>query len=162
MDFVSRPPDATSNARPYYDDELGICRNPSASEYEPAQKVGSTDSTIEVYKNSVEIPGYSCPQQVAPTALKQAQDSGLPGLHNGPADAYRHCWWSCEMVKQCSSTSSYIAGTGHEITSYTQGESEMDLHNNAAGRACGDEISSCDSCCRDELDKGNLVTSPKP
>lgn len=39
-----------------------------------------------------DIPLYDCPKRLAPTALRQAQTSGLPGIHNGPADAYRHCF----------------------------------------------------------------------
>lgn len=30
---------------------------------------------------------------------RDAQKSGLPGEHNGPQDAYRHCLWACRMAK---------------------------------------------------------------
>jgi hypothetical protein len=106
----------------------------------------------------VDIPGWDCPRRIAGLALRQAQLSGLPGLHNGPADAYRHCWWSCEMVRQCSWTSAYVAGTGHELTDWTAVESDMDLNNNAQGRDCGGDASaSCDHCCRDRLARGRLT-----
>src|SRR5258706_16429662 len=83
--------------------------------------------------------------------------SGLRGLHNGPADAYRHCFWSCEMVKQCSWLSAYAAGTGHELTDWTANESQMDLNNNAVGRDCGETTSTCDACCRAKLASGRLT-----
>lgn len=105
----------------------------------------------------LDVPLWSCPRRLAPIALRQAQTSGLPGLHNGPADAYRHCFWSCEMVKQCSWPAAYVAGTGHELTGWTANESEMDLNNNAAGRDCGDQIPNCDKCCRDKLAAGQLT-----
>jgi hypothetical protein len=104
-----------------------------------------------------DVPGYSCPKRLAPIALRQAEMSGLPGLHNGPADAYRHCFWNCEMVKQCSWLSAYIAGTGHELTDWTANESEMDLNNNSVGRDCGKATSTCDQCCREKLANQELT-----
>lgn len=105
----------------------------------------------------VDIPLWDCPRRIAPMALAAAQASGLPGLHNGPADAYRHCFWSCEMVKQCSWLAAYTAGTGHELTDWTANESDMDLNNNAAGRDCGSESATCDACCRAKLAAGRLT-----
>jgi hypothetical protein len=104
-----------------------------------------------------DIPLWDCPHRVATKALEQAKRSGLPGLHNGPADAYRHCWWSCQMVDECSWLSAYVAGTGHEVTEYTPVESEMDLNNNAAGRDCSGGSASCDACCRAKLASGKLT-----
>jgi hypothetical protein len=106
----------------------------------------------------VDIPLYDCPKRLAPIALRQAESSGLPGLHNGPADAYRHCSWSCEMVRQCSWLGAYAAGTGHELQEWTDKESQMDLNNNAVGRDCGGtSAGSCDACCRSKLAAGQLT-----
>jgi hypothetical protein len=105
----------------------------------------------------VDIPLWDCPHRVAVNALEQARRSGLPGLHNGPADAYRHCWWSCQMVNECSWLGAYVAGTGHEVTDWTPVESDMDLNNNAAGRDCGGGSASCDACCRAKLANGKLT-----
>jgi hypothetical protein len=33
-------------------------------------------------------------------AEKAAEDSGLPGLTNGPADAYRHLVGACELTRR--------------------------------------------------------------
>ena len=38
--------------------------------------------------------------ELAIEALKSAQKTGLPGLHNGAADAWRHCYWNCRMVEE--------------------------------------------------------------
>ena len=48
---------------------------------------------VEAVK-SVGIPGAMSANDAATQALKDAQNSGIPGLHNGPADAFRHCVWS--------------------------------------------------------------------
>ena len=64
--------------------------------------------------------------------------AGMPGQHNGPGDAFRHCYWSCCMAKELGAKTAERAGTGHE--SFKENplcEAMMDLSNNAAGRGSG-------------------------
>jgi hypothetical protein len=38
-----------------------------------------------------------------------AEIHNLGGLHNGPADAFRHCFWSCTMDKYLGAAAKAIA-----------------------------------------------------
>jgi RHS repeat-associated protein len=64
---------------------------------------------------------------------------GLDSLHNGQADAYRHCLWSCEMSRSIGADQAETVGNIHEIygtrSGQPPGEEAMDIHNNAQGRA---------------------------
>ena len=102
---------------------------------------------------------------LANESKKDAENSGLPGLGNGLADAYRHCLWSCRMTYELGSLDAWLYGTGHEVwdnelTPYS--ESKMDLRNNCTGRELGDNKSpfNCKSKCFKALKDGKLVTSP--
>ncbi len=109
-----------------------------------------------------------CVRRAATTAQRAADSSGLPGMHGGQQDAYRHCVWMCLASKTCGNLSDWIAGTGHEFFSNggvpmysTPDESMMDLHNNEEGRKLGQECgSNCDQGCRSKLANGELVTLP--
>ena len=69
----------------------------------------------------------------------------LPGLHNGPADAWRHARWNERMVNEIGWDTAVIAGYGHELEnlyeqwrggeSFNWDEMWMDLHNNREGRS---------------------------
>src|SRR5688572_16047328 len=59
-----------------------------ASFWEKLFAVASTDP-ITAYRAS----------EIATESLAAAQATGLPGLHNGPADAWRHCYWNCRMAQ---------------------------------------------------------------
>jgi RHS repeat-associated protein len=109
----------------------------------------------------------ACAKRVAGQVFKGSLSSRLPGIQidDTPWNAYLHCKWNCEMVKQCGWTTAFAAGTGHEL--YDKGRipiyeqpasSMMDLNNNAAGRDCGkNKCTTCDECCRYELNFGNLI-----
>jgi hypothetical protein len=93
--------------------------------------------------------------KLADKALSKAQETGLPGIHNGPADAWRHCYWNCTMVADVGADQAETIANNHE--SYGGGppnENTMDLHNNAQGRNCGG--SNCDQCCQSLLEAGHL------
>lgn len=72
-----------------------------------------------------------------------AKMSGLPGLHNGPADAYRHSLWTAAMTRKYGSNAARMIGLANEI--YGAGkslvktgripfdETMMDLKNNETG-----------------------------
>lgn len=99
--------------------------------------------------------------QLADQALSAAQASGLQGLHNGPADAYRHCLWSCEMSRAIGEDQAEDVGNIHEeLGNNPPGETCMDLHNNSQGRGSAGRPGSCDSNCRGLLKNGGLQTSP--
>lgn len=79
---------------------------------------------------------------------KAAQESGLPGLHNGEADALRHCYWSCEMTQAIGSEQAKRVGDVHEACGKgPPQETNMDLKNNAVGRTLGN---SSQADCRNE------------
>jgi RHS repeat-associated protein len=99
----------------------------------------------------------------ADNSLDAAKNSGLPGLHNGQADAYRHCYWSCLMTKRMGAVKAETAGNIHEDWGDKAGqpaiERQMDLHNNSAGRGCAgskDSSIDCDQSCRNKLIDGSL------
>jgi RHS repeat-associated protein len=102
--------------------------------------------------------------ELANAALKDAQHSGLPGLHNGPADAYRHCVWSCMMTQALGEKGAKAIGDQHEdagdrgVPPQPKDERAMDEANNAAGRACGVQNNkrSCSQRCMDTYSNGGL------
>lgn len=98
--------------------------------------------------------------QLADESQAEAAKSGLPGLHNGPADAYRHCLWSCQMTKAIGASQAEEVGNIHEkYGENPPGEICMDLHNNAQGRNAASGTD-CAASCRGLLTGGNLQTSP--
>ena len=100
-------------------------------------------------------------KKLADKALSKANKTGLPGLHNGPADAWRHCYWNCSMTAEIGSDQAKNIADNHEKHGGgPANENAMDYHNNAKGRSCGGK--DCDICCQDRLDKGQLrVLDPK-
>ena len=110
----------------------------------------------------------TCGEQQARRALREAANAanqpGFPGgpggIVDGPADAYRHCLWSCLMQTNCGWTTAFIGGWGHELQDWTYA-SGMDTFNNAQGRDCASSGSCpCDQCCRQRLMSGSLQSTP--
>ena len=102
-------------------------------------------------------------------ALNKAQRSGLPGPHNGPQDAYRHCVWSCLMASNGNQQDAKEIGDNHEEAGKRAGqpsnESVMDQINNSVGRHCAiippkNDPKSCPSKCLNKLLSGGLQTTP--
>ncbi len=94
--------------------------------------------------------------KIADYALAAANKTGLPGLHNGPADAWRHCFWNCEMTKALGREQAETIAMNHELNgSGPKVETSMDLLNNWTGQKCGSS-ENCDQCCQDKLDSGGL------
>ena len=92
--------------------------------------------------------------KLADEALKAAQQTGLPGLHNGPADAWRHCYWNCRMVQVIGKEDAAdIAENHEEHGGNSTAERMMDTWNNEEGRECS---GNCDTCCQSKLDAGDL------
>ena len=72
---------------------------------------------------------------MAETALEVAQMSGLEGITDGKADAFRHAYWSTTMARDIGIKNAKIIGDNHE--KYGSGlilPTEMDLYNNEVGR----------------------------
>ena len=103
----------------------------------------------------------STANDLANQALRDAQKSGLDGLHNGPADAYRHCLWSCMMAQKIGADQAKKVGDLHEkYGENPPGETCMDLNNNAKGRDAAGNGKDCSSSCMNLLRSGQLQTSP--
>lgn len=99
----------------------------------------------------------------AQAAISAAVASGLPGLHNGPADALRHCLWSCLMTRDIGADQAKDVGDLHEDEEPDEPtkERQMDLANNAAGRSAANETTChgkkpCLQACLDKLKSGDL------
>jgi RHS repeat-associated protein len=102
---------------------------------------------------------------LADAALRGAEATGLDGLHNGPADAYRHCLWSCEMTKALRIQQAKLVADEHEYAGQRSGqnpaERKMDEANNYAGRHCRipngkGKMPTCEEACMGLLRSGRL------
>jgi hypothetical protein len=94
-------------------------------------------------------------KRLATEALAAAQQTGLPGLHNGPADAWRHCYWNCRMVEEINAEDAADIASNHEAHGGGAAiENEMDTHNNEVGQSCSG--GGCAACCQNHLDSGRL------
>src|SRR5262249_55066116 len=51
-----------------------------------------------------------------------AENTGLPGLNNGPADAFRHCLWSCRMTQAIGVEHAKLIADEHENAGDRQGQ----------------------------------------
>jgi hypothetical protein len=68
-------------------------------------------------------------------ARLEAERSGLPDLHGGPADAYRHLLITGEIRRRFGPDQAKGAGVGHEIVNFltrsqTESDARMDNRNN--------------------------------
>jgi uncharacterized protein RhaS with RHS repeats len=97
-------------------------------------------------------------------AFTEAEGSRLPGAHNGPQDAFRHCTWSCKMARLGGSECARIIGVNHEVSGLDRGqpldEFDMDSRNNASGieeAECGSPNRPCRDRCRQKLQNCQLA-----
>jgi RHS repeat-associated protein len=113
---------------------------------------------------AVGVPRSIWANDAADRALTSARNSGLSGLHNGPADAFRHCVWSCLMTAQMGASVAKIIADQHEDAGNRQGQPKseeiMDQANNAQGRLCGLDKNdkSCEQRCMDKYLSGGLFS----
>jgi peptidoglycan hydrolase-like protein with peptidoglycan-binding domain len=100
---------------------------------------------------------------LADDALAAARSSGLPGLYLGPADAFRHALWNCQMAKRLGATRAEQFATAHENDgpSPIAFDNQMDLHNNAMGRSLAG-AGDCEAAVRAALAAGQLRTIRGP
>lgn len=91
-------------------------------------------------------------------ALTAAEKCGLSGLHNGPADAFRHCMWNCLMTQKIGACKAKVFADAHETESVNKDETSMDLHNNLVGRQLGDTNpnGNCNTLCMGAVNSGQL------
>lgn len=86
---------------------------------------------------------------------------GLPGIRNGKADAFRHCFWSCKMPQSNSigvSKAKTIGNIHEDCVENSPRERSMDLINNAVGVNLGTQGKNCKKSCKEAACSGNLVT----
>jgi RHS repeat-associated protein len=104
-------------------------------------------------------------------AQARVASGDLTGIHNGPADAFRHCMWSCLMAEWLSPTIAEGIGILHEDCTRNNPPAEraMDLFNNKIGITIGANNytirqnngipqNNCETSCREAVDNG-LQTS---
>jgi RHS repeat-associated protein len=120
---------------------------------------------LEWYKPWTWKDDYNKAKELADKALEDTKKSGMPGIHNGQADAYRHCLWSCKMAYNLGATEAWFFGTGHEVIDNRlspYNESQMDFFNNCKGRDLGTNGSPfiCEIKCMRALERGDLNTLP--
>jgi len=98
--------------------------------------------------------------QLADEALKEAQKRFPSGLHNGPGDAFRHCYWSCQMARAIGQHCAEYIAWDHENEGDRNGqppeERKMDESNNASGRGFASQSGDCGDLCKKALDDGKL------
>ena len=118
-----------------------------------ARQKSSLKEKWSVIWNVGGLAGYRA-KKLAEEALAAAQQTGLPGLHNGPADAWRHCYWNCRMTNVIGKDDAAFIAKNHEEQEEGNPTNErmMDTWNNEEGRGCSGD---CDSCCQKDLDAGN-------
>jgi hypothetical protein len=96
----------------------------------------------------------------------RAQDaewkSRLPGSINGPADALRHCTWSCDMTRNIGADQAREVGDVHEIWNVGEPDANnMDLFNNALGRGLAENAGSCPVLCGNAVESGAAEVMPE-
>jgi hypothetical protein len=102
-------------------------------------------------------------KSAANTALEAAANSGLPGLHNGPADAFRHAYWVCLMTQAIGADQAKtVADTHEQFGANHANEQLMDDHNNAIGVQIGQgaDGKDCVTLVMDALRAGQLMVIP--
>ena len=104
-------------------------------------------------------------KNLAVKALKRSNELSVElggGIHNGPADAFRHCYWSCLMAKEIGDEQAKEIGDIHENCASNQdsAEASMDFHNNAKGREVAVK-GNCEEGCKEALKEGVLQCKKK-
>jgi hypothetical protein len=100
-------------------------------------------------------------KEIAKQANDDARKTGLPGPHNGPQDAYRHCLASCKASRAIGEEDTKQITDNHENHGGGPAdENSMDLHNNSEGIKCAKDKKSCEQGCMDKLNSGGLEVLP--
>ena len=94
---------------------------------------------------------------------KGNRDLASKSIHNGIADAYRHCVWSCLMTLAFGEEDAKEIAYNHEVSGLRHKqpilEGWMDTYNNAIGRECAMDglPMTCDEKCKYKALNGILV-----
>ena len=99
-------------------------------------------------------------------AVQWSRQHNIPiaSLHNGPGDAFRHCFWSCTMTRYLGEITAEIIADEHEKAGDRDNqplpEEQMDRANNLAGRTaalnCPKNNKNCWDLCTDLYNNGQL------
>ncbi|MHB8882686.1 MAG: RHS repeat domain-containing protein [Thermodesulfovibrionales bacterium] len=149
----------------YYDSEIGrfISEDPIGF----AGGINKFAYVVNNPENWVDPLGlWRNPWRIYNEANDKAILIGLPGMHNGKQDAYRHCLASCMMTKEIGVLSAQLFGWANEKRgdwSHNQecGERAMDDFNNQKGRDIGlltNSNSDCSTQCLNAANRGYLQT----
>ena len=110
---------------------------------------------------------WKWPGTIYDDATDATRNSGLPGAHNGQADAFRHCVASCMMTAENGSFTTWLLSEANEkrgdwMHNQPPGEKCMDRDNNATGNYHGGRggAGNCAASCMGSLNGGVLTTSP--
>jgi len=104
---------------------------------------------------------YAVTNDVAPRL-----PGGKGGIHNGAADAFRHCYWSCRMTEELGPEIAKRIADIHEFCArHVQpvAEEAMDQFNNKMGREFGQAVGRTGNCrerCEKAIREGRLQLSP--
>jgi RHS repeat-associated protein len=106
-------------------------------------------------------------QEIYNKSAAVATETGLPGRHNGPQDAVRHCIGSAETARQYGGVVAVVVGEANEkkgdITlNQTSEEKSMDRHNNLEGVKIGSGSKSFEQIveqCVTSVESGKTVNS---
>lgn len=93
-------------------------------------------------------------------------------IHNGPADAARHCYWSALLASQLTYNEAMRVVFTHEFDAIDSGkaqdklEARMDIHNDRIGLEIGTRMKGAtkaqlQAACMDALTNGKLVVIDK-
>lgn len=110
------------------------------------------------------------PQSIYNQASSDAQQSGLPGPHNGPQDAFRHCLASCESSRvNGEAATQCIAWANEKKGDWQRGQEEgeraMDDHNNAVGINFGNSAKNyqqCHTMCMGAVNSNKTINQYTP
>lgn len=77
---------------------------------------------------------------------------------DGHGDAFRHCYGSCKIARNCGRVCASVLGWGHEIWEHAVwfSSGQMDIHNNSQGREVASSKTDCATGCLDLLYGGRL------
>ena len=98
-------------------------------------------------------------QTIGQQSMAEALNSGLPGIRNGPADAWRHCVLSCRLSRELNPQDAQQITEQHEKSGGgPPAENAMDAHNNQVGLRCGrNSPNSCEQACSNSLYGDQLI-----
>lgn len=109
------------------------------------------------------LKGYEFAQEALKAAQEWAADHGFGegSLHNGAADAWRHCFWSCTMAKYLGEYVAEVIADEHQKEGNRHGQPQneelMDRGNNLAGRTCANrKDKNCWDACTELYYQGRL------